>query len=157
MKRQALMVLLMTLAALAWAAPLTARQQSPATDQQSFLPPTATFIGRTAQIPMRDGQSLAADIYLPNVGGKHPVVLIQTPYNKTPMRSWWQGEGRWGANSLFTDPNYVFVVTDWRAGSWQAAEHRAGWLRYHSLDREAGMVERQSGYLGTFGVGPSAI
>ena len=114
MKRQAFMVLLMTLAALAWAAPLTARQQSPATDQQSFLPPTAAFIGRTAQIPMRDGQSLAADIYLPKVGGKHPVVLIQTPYNKTPMRSWWQGEGRWGANSLFTDPNYAFVVTDWR-------------------------------------------
>lgn len=63
---------------------------------------------------MRDGQSLAADIYLPKSGGKHPVVLIQTPYNKTPMRSWWQGEGRWGANSLFTDPNYAFVVIDWR-------------------------------------------
>jgi predicted acyl esterase len=92
MKRQALMMLLIVLAALAWAAPLTARRQSPVTDQQSFLPPTAAFIGRTEQIPMRDGQSLAADIYLPKVGGKHPVVLIQTPYNKTPIRSWWQGE-----------------------------------------------------------------
>jgi len=114
MKRQALMMLLISLAALAWVAPLTARQQSPSNDQQSFLPPTAAFIGRTAQIPMRDGQSLAADIYLPKSSGKHPVVLIQTPYNKAPMRSWWQGEGRWGANSLFTDSNYAFVVTDWR-------------------------------------------
>ena len=26
---------------------------------------------------MRDGQSLAADLYLPKAGGKHPVVLIQ--------------------------------------------------------------------------------
>ena len=114
MKRQALMMLLIIFAALACVAPLTAQQQAPAADQQSFLPPTSSFIGRTAQIPMRDGQSLAADIYLPKGGGKHPVILIQTPYNKTPMRSWWQGEGRWGANSLFTDPNYAFVVIDWR-------------------------------------------
>lgn len=114
MKRQALMWFLIAFAALASGASLTARQQSTATDQHSFLPPAAAFIGRTAQIPMRDGQSLAADIYLPKSGGKYPVVLIQTPYNKTPMRSWWRGEGRWGANSLFTDPNYAFVVTDWR-------------------------------------------
>ncbi len=88
------------------------KQQTSA--RQSLFPPMAAFNGHLAQIPLRDGQSLAADIYLPKSGGKHPVVLIQTPYNKDLMRAWWQGEGRWGANSLFTDTNYAFVVTDWR-------------------------------------------
>ncbi len=83
--------------------------------QQSFLPSSAAFTGRVVQIPMRDGQSLAADIYLPKGAGKYPVVLIQTPYNKDPMHPWWLGEGRWGSNSLFTDANYAFVVVDWRA------------------------------------------
>src|SRR5262245_40608701 len=113
-KRQALIWLLIVPAAFASSAPLTAQQPAPAADHQSFLPPASAFIGRATQIPMRDGQSLAADVYLPKGGGKHPVVLIQTPYNKTLTRTWWQGEGRWGANSLFTDPNYAFVVTDWR-------------------------------------------
>jgi len=102
------------LIALVWGAPLAAQQPSTAPAQQSFLPSSASFIGRSVQIPMRDGQSLAADVYLPKGGGKYPVVLIQTPYNKDPMHPWWLGEGRWGANSLFTDANYAFVVVDWR-------------------------------------------
>ncbi|MCI0390177.1 MAG: CocE/NonD family hydrolase [Acidobacteria bacterium] len=114
MKRQALVWLFIALVTLALGVPLIAQQQSPAPAQQSFLRPTAAFTGHTAQIPMRDGQSLAADIYLPKSGARHPVVLIQTPYNKDPMHPWWLGEGRWGANSLFTDPNYAFVVVDWR-------------------------------------------
>ncbi|MGH9845055.1 MAG: CocE/NonD family hydrolase [Blastocatellia bacterium] len=85
-----------------------------AAQQKSFLPSESPFIGRTAQIPMRDGKALAADLYLPKKPGKYPVVLIQTPYNKDPMHPWWLGEGRWGANSLFTDTHYAFVVVDWR-------------------------------------------
>ena len=114
MKRQVRMLSFVVFAVLAWGAPLTARQQSTAPAQQSFLSPSAAFIGRVVQIPMRDGQSLTADVYLPKGGGKYPVVLIQTPYNKDPMRPSWLGEGRWGANSLFTDANYAFVVMDWR-------------------------------------------
>lgn len=114
MKRQARMWLFIALVALGGSAPLIAQQQSTAPAQQSFLPPSAAFIGHEAQIPMRDGQSLAADVYLPKGGGKYPVVLIQTPYNKNPMHPWWLGEGRWGADSLFTDSNYAFVVVDWR-------------------------------------------
>ena len=33
-------------------------------------------------IPMRDGVKLATDIYLPQTGGKAPVILIRTPYKK---------------------------------------------------------------------------
>jgi predicted acyl esterase len=100
--------------ALVCSAQLRAQQQPTAPAQQSFLPPSAAFVGRAVQIPMRDGQSLAADVYLPKGGGKYPVVLIQTPYNKAPMRPWWLGEGRWGVSSLFTDASYAFVVVDWR-------------------------------------------
>ena len=114
MNRQVRMLSFVAFVVLVWGAPLTARQQSTAPAQQSFLSPSAAFIGRVVQIPMRDGQSLTADVYLPKGGGKYPVVLIQTPYNKDPMRPSWLGEGRWGANSLFTDANYAFVVVDWR-------------------------------------------
>ncbi len=113
MKRRIVLLLIAAiLLAAGW--PHTAQQAPTVATQQSFLPPSAAFIGRAVQIPMRDGQSLAADVYLPKGGGKSPVVLIQTPYNKDPMHPWWLGEGRWGANSLFTDANYAFVVVDWR-------------------------------------------
>ncbi|MBK9707357.1 MAG: CocE/NonD family hydrolase [Acidobacteria bacterium] len=114
MKRKTLIWLLMGFAALALTVPPAAQQQAQAPAQQSFLPSSASFTGRAVRIPMRDGQSLAADIYLPKTVGKFPVVLVQTPYNKDPMHSWWLGEGRWGANSIFTDSNYAFVVVDWR-------------------------------------------
>ena len=91
MKRQFGLWLLVVCAALAWSRPLGAQQGA----AESFLSSSAAFTGRAVQIPMRDGQSLAADVYLPKGGGKFPVVLIQTPYNKAPMRQWWLGEGRW--------------------------------------------------------------
>ena len=43
-------------------------------------PPPATRTIEAAQIRMRDGARLNADIYLPAVTGKVPVVLIRTPY-----------------------------------------------------------------------------
>lgn len=36
----------------------------------------------TVMIPMRDGVRLATDIYRLNDGGRHPVILYRTPYNK---------------------------------------------------------------------------
>ncbi|MBI4763368.1 MAG: CocE/NonD family hydrolase [Deltaproteobacteria bacterium] len=113
-KRKVLLGLFLGLMVLALITPPEAFLQSGESGQPSFLPPSAPFIGRTVMITMRDGQSLAADLYLPKSSGKFPVILIQTPYNKEPMRTWWLGEGRWGANSIFTDTNYAFVVSDWR-------------------------------------------
>ena len=86
----------------------------PVAADESFLPETSTFRGETALIPMRDGKSLAADIYVPKHAGKYPVVLVQTPYNRKLVRRHWTGEADDGANPLFTDTNYAFVVTDWR-------------------------------------------
>lgn len=63
---------------------------------------------------MRDGNVLAADLYLPanSLQAQFPTVLVQTPYNKNIVRvSYTVG--------LFTDPlfntaNYAWVWVDWR-------------------------------------------
>src|SRR5579872_3291634 len=81
---------------------------------ESIFPEAAAFIGSEIRIPLRDGKMLAADLILPKAGGKYPVILIQTPYNKKNIRASFTGGGRFGADSLFTDTHYAFVVTDWR-------------------------------------------
>jgi predicted acyl esterase len=107
--------LLVLLIALGLVLPLHAQQgHAGATAQSTAIANSGPFNGSTLSIPMRDGRSLAADIFLPKSGGKHPVVLVQTPYDKNLVRPWFAGEGRWGPDSIFTDPNYAFVITDWR-------------------------------------------
>ena len=49
---------------------------------ESFLPETSALRATAIRIPMRDGQAIAADIYIPKAGGKFPVVLVQTPYDR---------------------------------------------------------------------------
>ncbi len=62
------------------------------------------------QIPMRDGQHLAADLYLPSDQGEFPVILIQTPYNKNLFRF---GLPLDVGQNIANSP-YAFVVLDWR-------------------------------------------
>ncbi len=79
---------------------------------------------RDVQIPMRDGKSLAADLFLPPKAGKYPVVLIQTPYNKKglgkPIGSKDATSNETGRGSisdalgLLDRDNYVYCVVDWR-------------------------------------------
>ncbi len=71
------------------------------------------------QIPLRDGQSLAADIYVPTSCTSCPVILIQTPYNKNQFR---QGLPLGYGGNVNASP-YAWVITDWRGfyGSAQAA------------------------------------
>ncbi len=76
------------------------------------------------QIPMRDGKSLAADVYLPAKEGKYPCVLIQTPYNKRNMGAVMAldgtaiGETGRGAASdmrvMMDREHYAYMVVDWR-------------------------------------------
>ena len=82
--------------------------------EEKVLPDDAKFKGSVIEIPMRDGKSLAADVFVPKNAGKYPVILIQTPYNKNSLRVAFTGKGRYGPDVLFTDTNYAFVVTDWR-------------------------------------------
>lgn len=62
-------------------------------------------LARTRQsvaIPMRDGASLAGDVYLPGAS-RWPVILIQTPYNKNLFAAALSGAGN--------DP--LFRVASW--------------------------------------------
>ncbi len=62
------------------------------------------------QIPMRDGKTLAADLYRPNQQGTFPVILIQTPYNKNLF----QLGMPLGVGQNISNSDYAFVVLDWR-------------------------------------------
>lgn len=40
------------------------------------------LVEKDVWVPMRDGVVLRADVYRPDAGGRHPVLLQRTPYNK---------------------------------------------------------------------------
>ncbi|MBI5153967.1 CocE/NonD family hydrolase [Candidatus Poribacteria bacterium] len=63
-------------------------------------------------IPMSDGQSLGADVYLPPGAGPHPAILIQTPYNKDLYALTFMTE--LASDPLLKSPDYAFVTVDWR-------------------------------------------
>ncbi len=112
---------------------------------------TPTFI---VQIPVRDGQSLAADVYVPAACASCPAILIQTPYNKNNFR---QGLPLGIGTNLNASP-YAWVVVDWRGfyGSSQAAvsNPNRGQDGYDVMDW---MVAQTwcNGHIGTWG--PSAL
>jgi len=65
---------------------------------------------QTVGIPMRDGQSLAADVYVPAGCTQCPTILIQTPYNKNVFHN---GLPMGFLQNLNASP-YSWVVVDWR-------------------------------------------
>ena len=60
-------------------------------------------------VPMRDGVSLAIDVYLPDDAGPGPAVLVRLPYDKNGRYCWMPQIAR-----HFTDRGYVFLVQDVR-------------------------------------------
>ena len=72
-------------------------------------------------VPMRDGRSLAADLFLPAASGQWPVVVIQTPYNRLGFVPVFVTNA--SADPLLKSPHYAFLVVDWRGfyGSADAA------------------------------------
>lgn len=131
----------------------------PAAAEETFLPDTAAFRGSAVRLPMRDGKSLAADIYVPRAGGKFPVVLVQTPYDRKLMRRHWTGGIDDGPDPLFLDTHYAFVVTDWRGrhDSADAAARQPANLAEDGFDTVSwiGKQEWSNGRIGTWG--PSAL
>jgi len=100
-------------------------------------------------IPMRDGEELAADLYLPDTGQNWPTILVQTPYNKNGYRV--------GGLPLETE-DYAFVIVDWRGfwGSYDAAIPLAnrGEDGYDCVEWIAAQ-SWSDGHIGTWG--PSAL
>ena len=61
-------------------------------------------------IPMRDGEFLSADVYIPTGVSEAEVILIQTPYNKNSFQ--WSLPLGIGQN-VDAQP-FVWVIVDWR-------------------------------------------
>jgi uncharacterized protein len=108
----------------------------------------------SASIPMRDGEFLAADYYLPAGCTSCPVILIQTPYQKNAFHSYLP----LGVGTDLPNSDYAFVIVDWRGfyGSLPAAtaNPNRGEDGYDVID----WIAQQSwcdGNVGTWG--PSAL
>ncbi|MBN2542947.1 CocE/NonD family hydrolase, partial [bacterium] len=80
-------------------------------------------------IPVRTGDSLAADLYTTNSATPKPVIFIQTPYNKATYRAvsylvdWDDSTGFWNF------VHYNFVIMDWRGFYASAHAASAGYDR----------------------------
>lgn len=76
------------------------------TGLQAQLTPTYNDI----LIPMRDGEFLSADVYIPSNISEGEVILVQTPYNKNnfsislPL----------GIGQNLDDQPFIWVIVDWR-------------------------------------------
>ncbi len=94
------------------------RAQGPRTT--SRVPQYEAVVEKNVMIPMRDGVSLAADIYRPGRDGKpspgrFPALLTRTPYNK---------DGAGGEGRYYAERGYVVVANDVRGryaseGKWR--------------------------------------
>jgi predicted acyl esterase len=110
------------------------------------------------EIPMRDGQALIADVYLPEQPGRYPTVLVQTPYSRERMAAALPDDS--ARESLFDRNHYAVVVLDWR-GFYDSKGARRGDLKPQIGKDGHDAVEwiaRQSwsnGKVGTWG--PSAL
>jgi predicted acyl esterase len=60
-------------------------------------------------VPMRDGDSLQADVYIPSNIDSAEVILIQTPYNKEVINNL-----PMGVNQNLDGQPYIWVIVDWR-------------------------------------------
>ena len=59
------------------------------------------------RVPMRDGVTLATDIYRPDAEGRFPAILVRTPYNRATGQS--VPQSRW-----FAARGYVVLQQDVR-------------------------------------------
>ncbi|WP_018130901.1 CocE/NonD family hydrolase [Effusibacillus pohliae] len=64
-------------------------------------------IFRDVRIPMRDGIALSADIYRPKQDGRHPAIVVRTPYGKTSKEIHANG-------CYFAEHGYAYIVMDVR-------------------------------------------
>jgi predicted acyl esterase len=89
----------------------------------------AQFAWRAITIPVRDGASLAADLYTNNDAVARPVVLIQTPYNKNAYR--FTGQLPPGSNAAIPldTARFDYVIVDWRGFYGSTAAAKAGYDR----------------------------
>ncbi len=108
----------------------------------------------SVMIPMRDGEFLAADYYLPAGCTSCPVILIQTPYQK----NWYRLSLPLQVGTDLPNSNYAFVIVDWRGFYGSAAALVASPNRGEDGYDVIEWISQQSwcdGNVGTWG--PSAL
>lgn len=91
-----------------------------------------------SMVSLRDGTSLATDIYLPSTPGSYPVVLVRTPYGKTQPYCDMVRQGE-----FWSSLGYVCVVQDCRGkwdsmGTWEPFyyEQEDGWDTLEWITRQ---------------------
>jgi predicted acyl esterase len=107
-------------------------------------------------IPMRDGKSLAADVWLPATPGRYPAVVVQTPYSRAMFRASLAARNDTGS---WDREHYAYVVADWRGffGSKKAGRAGPGQLGRDGFDVVEWTAAQPwcDGKVGTWG--PSAL
>lgn len=99
------------------------------------------------RVPMRDGISISADVYLPLSGGPHPTIYQWTPYESTRER--FVGWGVW-----FAQRGYAAVVSDVR-GRYESEGEFEAWTK-DGVDAQDSLTwavgeEWCNGRIGTWG------
>ena len=99
------------------------------------------------RVPMRDGISISADVYLPLSGGPHPTIYQWTPYESTRER--FVGWGVW-----FAQRGYAAVVSDVR-GRYESEGEFEAWSK-DGVDAQDSLTwavgeEWCNGRIGTWG------
>jgi uncharacterized protein len=92
---------------------------------------------RNTRIPVRDGTELAADVFLPDSGGPHPVLVGLSPYGKEiqslpipsqpPTSPVYSREIEAGDPRHLTNAGYVHVIADVRGTGKSGGVYR-GWM-----------------------------
>jgi predicted acyl esterase len=121
--------------------------------------PLAQATYYTKQVPMRDGKWLAADLYSMDTTVPKPVILVQTPYNRTYYRNNIDIPAQAGGLRIPYDSLHYHVLTvDWRGFYGSAAAATASPNRgQDGYDCIQWLIQQSwcNGKVGTWG--PSAL
>jgi hypothetical protein len=81
---------------------------TPHWDESKLSPPTSKVrMEHNVRVPMRDGVTLSADLYLPDAPGPHPTLLWRTPYSNNTQPN--VDQSKW-----FAERGYAVVTQDVR-------------------------------------------
>ena len=79
----------------------------------SFSPPLPVRLEKSVMVPMRDGIKLSTDLYIPQMTGALPAIMVRTPYNKSNT-AFWNFRALQSVSYYFASHGYVVAVQDTR-------------------------------------------
>lgn len=110
-------------------------------------PAYEVIMEKNVQVPMRDGVTLATDIYRPKAEGRFPALLLRTPYDKTTPDE--LADSQW-----YAERGYVVVNQDLR-GRYASGGKYYGYINEaddgYDTDEWIGKQPWSNGKIGTLG------